>query len=292
MGLKENLDKAQEAIKHVRSTVQRGACNKVSARLAAAGGIDAVIARDRLEEEEELKMAKAEPAIPPAGASLVEKKAFFEGKQQAAVAEKGALLPRVGPYRQPRQEPELDQARGVAWDAAGGKQAVVVAPLLVASADVELAKRGLRQANIAFLQGLRAKYLALGASRLVDIMAISDVVKAHGVGNCGEQSIVAYRWLYDEKVKPIDLMGFSDIIGLGYDHMWVIIGRNKDSKVGDLRSWGDEAVWCDPWQGDAGLFYSIDDFIRGAVRNLDARYKLNSVELVEAGKPLSLRRDE
>jgi hypothetical protein len=59
-------------------------------------------------------------------------------------------------------------------------------------------------------------------------------------------------------------------------------------RTGYGNCWGQEAVWCDPWQGDNGVVFAVSDPVRGAVRNLNAIYKCNTCERVEEGLPGSL----
>jgi hypothetical protein len=69
----------------------------------------------------------------------------------------------------------------------------------------------------------------------------------------------------------------------GYDHMWAVIGLHAGWQSDNMRSWGADAVWVDPWQRDDGVHFSITDFVAGKVRNLNAIFKCDSVERVEAG---------
>ena len=48
-------------------------------------------------------------------------------------------------------------------------------------------------------------------------------------------------YLYEQKVRPLDWVQLE-----GADHMFVIIGR-KAGKINNYKSWGSEAVICDPW---------------------------------------------
>ena len=116
----------------------------------------------------------------------------------------------------------------------------------------------------------------------VDTTKIANGAIASGVGNCHELAAVAFEWLRLSNVTPIDLMKFT---AQGYDHVWVVIGRVNQSDMTNLRSWGPDAVWCDPWQGDNGVAFGIRSFVRGEVRNLNWIYKCNTVERVEAGIP-------
>lgn len=76
----------------------------------------------------------------------------------------------------------------------------------------------------------------------------AKAAKAAGVGNCGEQAAVALMFLHEfHRVKPLDYMSYNK----PGDHAWVLIGRKKGSKTADYKSWGDDAVVCDPWGGVA-----------------------------------------
>lgn len=119
------------------------------------------------------------------------------------------------------------------------------------------------------------------------------------VGNCQEQCELVVEYLYARGAGPIDLMAFT---AWGYDHTFVIIGLTGTSTMlrenpgtglyrPNLRDWGPETVWCDPWQG-GGVVFAVPDLIRGSVRNLDSRYKCHTAESVEEGAPKSILRLE
>lgn len=126
------------------------------------------------------------------------------------------------------------------------------------------------------------------ATSIADLQNIVATVRGMGYGNCGEQAIVTFMFLYEQDWRPLDLMCFDPTVP-GYDHCWVVIGLDAAWERDNLRSWGPEAVWCDPWQGD-GVVFAISDFVKGAVRNLNANYNCDTYERVEAGKPQSLLR--
>ena len=63
-----------------------------------------------------------------------------------------------------------------------------------------------------------------------------------GCGNCDEHSILAFMFLYDMQVRPLDRMYSGD-----RDHAFVVIGRKEGSDANDPKTWGDEACICDPW---------------------------------------------
>ena len=113
-------------------------------------------------------------------------------------------------------------------------------------------------------------------------------------GNCDEQAEIAMVYLMDNypACRPISKMGFNNKAG-GYDHAWVVIGLeddyNKASPIGgqNLRNWGADAVWCDPWQS-GGVAFAVQDLVKGGVRNLNAIYKCNTAESVAAGNPTEI----
>ena len=113
-------------------------------------------------------------------------------------------------------------------------------------------------------------------------------------GNCDEQASIALLHLFDNSAgRPLSKMAFT---ANGYDHVWVVIGLEPGwddltppNNAQNLRNWGPDAVWCDPWQGD-GVAFSVQSFVRGEVRNLNAIYKCNTAERVAEGKPIEILR--
>jgi len=99
-------------------------------------------------------------------------------------------------------------------------------------------------------------------------------------GNCGELAMLAAIDMIDTGGTPVHLMWFTTP---GYDHMWATIGVHTGWQADNIRSWGAEAVWVDPWQTDGGIAFSIEDFVAGKVRNLNAIFNCNTIERVEAG---------
>ncbi|MEL6915631.1 MAG: hypothetical protein AAFP13_14130 [Pseudomonadota bacterium] len=73
---------------------------------------------------------------------------------------------------------------------------------------------------------------------------MSRTAIACGVGNCGENASVAFVFLYETwRMKRLDWMRYND----PGDHAWLLIGRAAGSTTADYRTWGNEAVVCDPW---------------------------------------------
>jgi len=75
-----------------------------------------------------------------------------------------------------------------------------------------------------------------------DIRIKAEKASSWKCGNCQEQAAVAFIYLLDHRVHPLDYYMFSD-----QSHAFVVIGRREDSDSTKPESWGSEAVICDPW---------------------------------------------
>jgi len=137
-------------------------------------------------------------------------------------------------------------------------------------------------------QGTRTGDLGVAGINLQDLRSLTQTSFRQWAGrtvfsksgNCGELAIVAAIHMIDAGGTPVNLMRFT---AANYDHMWATIGVRPGWQADNLRSWGDEAVWVDPWQTDEGIAFSIKDFVAGKVRNLNAIYNCNTIERVESG---------
>ncbi len=132
------------------------------------------------------------------------------------------------------------------------------------------------------------RHAGVRAMTVSNLRGTAEYTKRTKFGNCWEQAAIAFVYLFEKGVRSLDYMAFDNDAG-GYDHVWVGIGLDQGWQRKNLRSWGADAVWCDPWQGD-GMTFSIDDLVKGKVRNLNAIYKCNTAERVEAGNPESMCR--
>ncbi|BCL69600.1 hypothetical protein MADA3029_1150017 [Vibrio nigripulchritudo MADA3029] len=83
-------------------------------------------------------------------------------------------------------------------------------------------------------------------SNLEWLRAVAKRAESNGCGNCGEQAAIAFCWLLDHGYKPVDYM-----VRVNADHAFVVIGRLKEGTAGDPKTWGDDAVVCDPWDRSA-----------------------------------------
>ena len=71
--------------------------------------------------------------------------------------------------------------------------------------------------------------------------------KHYGCGNCGEQSALAFVYLRDLGLLPLDWMQVDN-----FKHAFVVLGRVANSDPADYTTWGSTSFYCDPWLGACG----------------------------------------
>jgi hypothetical protein len=99
----------------------------------------------------------------------------------------------------------------------------------------------------------------------------------NGCGNCGENSILAFLFLYDRGIRPIER------VGVDLDHAFVVIGR-EPGDINDFTSWGPVAAICDPWaqglQGGKSTDYGTypgTEFETKMTYLLGGKFKINKL---------------
>jgi hypothetical protein len=80
------------------------------------------------------------------------------------------------------------------------------------------------------------------ATMLASCREKAESAKNSGSGNCGEVSAIAFIYLYDSMIRPIDWMEVK-----GGDHNFVLIGR-KSQNPANKDTWGEPCAVSDPWQ--------------------------------------------
>ena len=78
--------------------------------------------------------------------------------------------------------------------------------------------------------------------------SVAQTAIASGAGNCGQQAVIALRFIERMGALPIDMM-FCPLT----DHNFLVIGRDANSDPEDDSTWGGEAVVCDPWSDLYGV---------------------------------------
>lgn len=67
-----------------------------------------------------------------------------------------------------------------------------------------------------------------------------------GCGNCREHSIIAFLYLVEKGIHPLDWMCLQD----PGDHAFVVIGRTNGMVVERPDMWPRHVWVCDPWKGE------------------------------------------
>lgn len=77
------------------------------------------------------------------------------------------------------------------------------------------------------------------------LVRTAAIAESAGCGNCGEQAAVAFIYLRDRGVHPVEYAHF-----VNHDHAFVVLNRSRISDESKPATWG-SAVICDPWRGRA-----------------------------------------
>lgn len=100
----------------------------------------------------------------------------------------------------------------------------------------------------------------------IDLMARTAIqIKA---GNCGEQAALAFTYLRDAGVRPIDYFEYTD-----RDHAFVILNRDAAKDINNFAEWSENAVVCDPWRDTSALAGMLPVWFRST--KVVSRYRLD-----------------
>jgi hypothetical protein len=103
---------------------------------------------------------------------------------------------------------------------------------------------------------------------LSHVLADGDRAEKAGVGNCGEQAHLAFKYLYNR--RDTDLFA---VVSFGPDHALIVMGvppeklRGVFSVKGVPPGWPKDAVICDPWYHE---WFTMDDWSRKVSQILKA----------------------
>lgn len=73
--------------------------------------------------------------------------------------------------------------------------------------------------------------------------------EAHHCGNCAEHAAIAFVYLKNAGIRPIEYMGY--LSSYFEDHAFVVIGRKADSDINKPVAWGADVAVCDAYYGTA-----------------------------------------
>jgi hypothetical protein len=74
------------------------------------------------------------------------------------------------------------------------------------------------------------------------------------IGNCGENAVLALDYV----VRNAPDVDAEVYLMQGYDHAFLVIGRDPQSDPVKPETWGEDAYVCDPWEGAA---YPVEELI-------------------------------
>jgi hypothetical protein len=74
------------------------------------------------------------------------------------------------------------------------------------------------------------------------IKYMADAASKAGCGNCEEQSAIAFMYLWDKGIRPLEWVQL-----LNGNHRFVVIGRDPGDPPQDPAHWAPASCVCDPW---------------------------------------------
>jgi len=102
-------------------------------------------------------------------------------------------------------------------------------------------------------ENLEVDKLPAHASYEKKIEILAEAGRRGMSGNCSEMAAIAFLFLRDRGVRPLEYMCFN-----GKDHVFVILGRPASTLVGDFETWAGESVACDPLRGEAAVATQLE----------------------------------
>jgi hypothetical protein len=100
----------------------------------------------------------------------------------------------------------------------------------------------------------------------IELMARTAIqIKA---GNCGEQSSVAFMYLKEAGIRPIEYFEYTD-----RDHAFLILNRRAGTDIANFAEWSENAVVCDPWRDATGVAGMLALWYRST--KVVSRYRLD-----------------
>ena len=100
----------------------------------------------------------------------------------------------------------------------------------------------------------------------IELMARTAIqIKA---GNCGEQASLAFMYLKEAGVRPLEYFEYTD-----RDHAFVILNRPLHTDVSNFAQWTEQAVVCDPWRDATGIAGMLAVWYRST--KVVSRYRLD-----------------
>lgn len=95
-------------------------------------------------------------------------------------------------------------------------------------------------------QSIKDKFPSNVQHNFFKAMVRSAYAEKYSLGNCGELSDVALKYLIKKNVNcPVEAFLLKDKKNPEYNHTFLVIGRDQKSDPKDYKKWN--AIICDPW---------------------------------------------
>lgn len=99
------------------------------------------------------------------------------------------------------------------------------------------------------------------------IEARAQAAQTMAAGNCGEQAALAFWYLQQRGVRPLDFVHFTD-----RDHAFVVLGSRVNITPNNFVQWSVDSVVCDPWGGRAEVAGML--VLRYSSTKIESLYRL------------------
>ena len=116
-----------------------------------------------------------------------------------------------------------------------------------------------------------------------DVAGLAEIALRHkGFATCSLQAMAAHSYLV-RHLPPGTSVDMCEV--RGGDHALVVIGRQAGSDPSDMRTWGSDAVVCDPW---AGLVYPLSQYREMQAPQRDVKTNMRGPSGHYLGGPLQV----
>lgn len=105
-------------------------------------------------------------------------------------------------------------------------------------------------------------------------------IAKYRIGNCGQFARVGLQYAIDRATSQRVEMFYVT----GGDHVFLVIGRKKDSDPNDTQTWGPDAVICDPWVSSCFPAKLIKEMLPSKVLQHDSFTELAWLEYFDPTK--------
>jgi hypothetical protein len=97
--------------------------------------------------------------------------------------------------------------------------------------------------GVGFVREEKNSLLHSSKNPVDNFFSVVTTSKKYSLGNCHELAFMALHYLVS---KYPDYR--SEVVSLGQgNHVFVVIGRDENSEIGNINTWGKDAIICDPW---------------------------------------------